>query len=393
MNPRIYLVVLAAFAINIDNFAMAGILPEIAQSFHVTLGVAGQLVTVYALTYGFGAPLLAALLAPLSSRHILMGALFSFSLANAIAAISPTFSFLLGCRILAGVCAALISPAAYALAAALALDGKRGRALALVGSGSSAATIVGLPLGAWIGQTIGWPLTFCLVSCLSIVAVLMLGLVGIPNLSLPVTVGLRARFSLMVQSSLVLALLPTFFWSLAHFVMYTYVVPLLHFTIHNASAVSVSWLILIWGIGSVLGNGLGGYLVDHIGSARTIIGSFLLLAASLCLLPLLSFLLPVAVALLFLWGIAVWSAWPALQAYLHNRFPQMTGQVLALNASFDFLGSAAGAGLGGLVITFLPIQTIGWFGSAFALVALVLFILSRWRNLSTGDRLRHRLSR
>ena len=373
MNGRIYLVVLAAFAINIDNFAMAGILPEVAQGFHLLPGVAGQLVTVYALTYGFGAPVLAALLAPFSTRRILIGALFGFSLANAAAAIAPTFGFLLGCRVLAGLCAALISPASYALVASLVADETRGRALALVSFGSSAATIVGLPLGAWIGQTLGWSLTFGLVTGLALLVVIALGLVGIPNPSLPAVISLRARFALMVQPWLVLALIPTFFWSLAHFVVYTYIIPFLHSTMHSEN---VGSLMLIWGVGSVLGNWLGGYLVDRIGSAFTIVGSLLLLAVSLSLLALLSAWLPAVIVLLFLWGVAVWATWPALQAYLHNRAPHLASQLLALNASFDFLGSAAGAGVGGIIVTVLPIRSLGWCGGAFALTAFLCFLCS-----------------
>ncbi|HZR42619.1 MAG TPA: MFS transporter, partial [Ktedonobacteraceae bacterium] len=129
MNPRIYLCVLATFAINTDNFAIAGILLEISRSFHVPLGIAGQLVTVYALTYGLGAPLLAVFLASFSSRWVLIAALLGFSLTNAASALAPSFGFLIGCRILAGACAAIVSPASYALAATLASDAKRGLAL------------------------------------------------------------------------------------------------------------------------------------------------------------------------------------------------------------------------------------------------------------------------
>jgi len=373
VNPRIYLCVLATFAINTDNFAIAGILLEISRSFHVPLGIAGQLVTVYALTYGLGAPLLAVFLASFSSRWVLIAALLGFSLTNAASALAPSFGFLIGCRILAGACAAIVSPASYALAATLASDAKRGLALALIGAGSSAATIVGLPVGAWIGQTLGWPLTFGLIAGLSTVASTVLGLIGIPSIPAIPGIGLLARFSLMVQPRLVLALLPTLFWSLAHFLVYTYVVPLLQVSTHMEN---VSGMILVWGIGSVIGNWLGGYLVDHIGSARTLLSSLFLLAITLSLLPILSIALPMTMGLLFLWGVAVWATWPALQHRLHHHYPQSASQVLALNASLDFLGSAAGAGAGGLLLSTFPIQALAWFGGTTALIALIFVLLS-----------------
>jgi DHA1 family inner membrane transport protein len=197
VNFRIYVVALGTFAIATDAFVIAGILPEMAQSFHVTLSTAGQLVTVYSLIYGLGAPLLAAFLAPFSRQLVLISALLGFSLANVAAALAPSFAFLVGCRILAGACAAIVSPTAYALAATLAPDNKRGQALAMIGFGSSAATIVGVPLGTLLGQSLGWPLTFGLIAGLAALAGIVLRLVGIPgNVVAPTTVGLKDRLSL-----------------------------------------------------------------------------------------------------------------------------------------------------------------------------------------------------
>jgi DHA1 family inner membrane transport protein len=375
VNFRIYLVALGTFAIATDAFVIAGILPAIARSFHVTVGTAGQLVTIYALLYGFGAPLLAALLAPFSRQHVLIGALFGFSLANIASALAPSFGFLIGCRILAGVCAAVVSPTSYALAATLATDTTRGRALARIGFGSSTATVIGVPLGTWIGQVLGWPVTFGLIAVIAVLAAIILSLVGVPSISTPSTISLGARFSLMLHPLLVLALLPTLFWSMAHFTLYTYVAPFLQQTTHDAN---ISTLLLIWGAGNVVGNWLGGYIVDLVGSGRAIAVSLLVLAVTLSLLPTTSTFLPGTIALLFLWGVAVWTTWPALQNRLHQRSPHLASQALALNGSIDILGNAAGAGVGGLIVSTLPVQALAWSGGAFAFVALFSFLLSQW---------------
>jgi predicted MFS family arabinose efflux permease len=111
-----------------------------------------------------------------------------------------------------------------------------------------------------------------------------------------------------------------------------------------------------------------------------------MLAIALSFLPTTSTFLPGTIALLFLWGVAVWTAWPALQNRLHHRLPHLASQVLALNGSIDILGGAAGAGVGGLIILALPVQTLAWFGGAFALVALLFFLLSRWSDQQEGKR-------
>jgi len=269
----------------------------------------------------------------------------------------------------------VVSPTSYALAAALATDTTRGRALAIVGFGSSTATVIGVPTGTWIGQVLGWPVTFDLIAGLSVLAAAILGLVGIPSIPTSSTISPGARFSLMLHPLLVLALLPTLFWSMAHFTLYTYVVPFLQQTNHD---VNISTLLLIWGAGNVVGNWLGGYIVDLVGSGHAIAVSLFVLAATLSLLPTTSTFLPGTIALLFLWGVAVWTTWPALQNRLHQRSPHLASQVLALNGSIDILGNAAGAGVGGLIVSALPVQALAWSGGAFALVALLSFLLSQW---------------
>ncbi|WP_165423177.1 MFS transporter [Ktedonosporobacter rubrisoli] len=123
---------------------------------------------------------------------------------------------------------------------------------------------------------------------------------------------------------------------------------------------------------------MGGYVADHIGSGRTIVVSLFTLAIALSLLPTTSAFLLGTLVLLFFWGVAVWTAWPALQNRLHNRSPHLASQVLALNGSIDILGGAGGAGVGGLIVSTFPVQILAWSGGAFALVALLSFLLSTW---------------
>jgi predicted MFS family arabinose efflux permease len=102
------------------------------------------------------------------------------------------------------------------------------------------------------------------------------------------------------------------------------------------------------------------------------------LANTLSLLPATSAFYPGTIALLFLWGVAVWTTWPALQNRLHQRSPHLASQLLALNGSIDILGNAAGAGVGGLIVSTFPVRVLAWSGGAFAFVGLLSFLLSRW---------------
>ena len=137
-DPRVWLLALGTFAIGTDAFVVSGILPAVAGDLGVGLDAAGQVVTAYALTYALGAPLLAAVTARLPRGRTVTVALACFALANALCALAPTYWLLLGARVLAGVAAALYTPTAYALAAALARPERRGSALAAVAFGLTA---------------------------------------------------------------------------------------------------------------------------------------------------------------------------------------------------------------------------------------------------------------
>ncbi|GHO57624.1 MFS transporter [Ktedonobacter robiniae] len=95
INPRIILLSLGMFALGTDAFVVAGVLPTIVKEIEVSAGLVGQLITVFALTYGLGAPLLAALTGRWPRNRVLIGALGLFCLANLASALSPSFQLLL----------------------------------------------------------------------------------------------------------------------------------------------------------------------------------------------------------------------------------------------------------------------------------------------------------
>src|SRR5215467_14611921 len=174
INPRIILLTLGMFALGTDAFIVAGVLPVIARETGVTAGLVGQLVTVFALTYGLGAPVLAATTSRWPRHRVLLGALGLLGLANLASALAPTFPILMLTRILAGCFAATYTPLAFGVGIELAPPAKRGRALALVVSGLNLATVLGAPFGTWIGEQFGWRLSFSLVALLAGAAFLSL---------------------------------------------------------------------------------------------------------------------------------------------------------------------------------------------------------------------------
>jgi MFS transporter, DHA1 family, inner membrane transport protein len=373
IDSRILLLALSMFALGTDAFVVAGVLPVIAHETGVTESLAGQLVTAFSLTYGIGAPVLAALTGRWARNTLLLVALGGFCLFNLGSAIAPDYPTLLVTRILVGCAAAVFGPLAYVVGAALAPAEKRGQALAQVASGLTIATVLGSPLGTWVGEHFGWRLSFGLVALLGGIAFVMLLLFKLPKAAPAPALSLATRLAPIREPRLVLAFLPALFWNLGVFVVYTYIALLLR---HNLNITDVSLFLLAYGLGPMLGNWICGIVIDRVGSTRPI---FFFLVALVIVEPLLMLATHTVVGAfvsLFVWGLCVPMLFTPQQHRLLQLAPEHANVILALNNSTFYLGIAGGAALGGLALRVVAITQLGWLGAACILLALALFAVS-----------------
>jgi len=155
------------FALGTDSFVMAGILPQISHAFGVPIGAAGQMTTIYAITYALAAPTVAAIAAHIPRKTLLLSSLATFVVANLATALAPSFGLALATRVLAGLGAAMFAPTATGAAATMVVPEKRGFALAVVITGMTASTALGTPIGALIGGIGDWRWTMVFVSGLA----------------------------------------------------------------------------------------------------------------------------------------------------------------------------------------------------------------------------------
>jgi MFS transporter, DHA1 family, inner membrane transport protein len=383
-DPRILLLALGMFALGTDALVVAGVLPEIAHETGVSESLAGQLVTVFTLTYGLSAPVLAVLTNRWPRQRVLIVALGAFSLANLGSALAPIFPLLVLTRLLAGCCAATYSPLAYMTATQLSPAEKRGQALALVVSGFTLASVLGSPLGTWIGEHLGWRLSFVLVAALAGVACVVLLFSRLPSAGAQPSLSLKTRLAPMREPRLLLALCPTLLSSLGFYLVYTYIAPLLEHGLHISD---ISGLLIVAGLGSVGGNWIGGNVADRFGATCALVISLSLHTLLLVLLPLATRDLLPGLPALVLWGAAAASFFAPQQHRLLSLAPRHTNVILALNNSAFYLGTAGGAALGGVALRFLPITQLGWVGASSALLALLLLLLGLWVHaMSSGSR-------
>jgi predicted MFS family arabinose efflux permease len=383
---RLYWLALGTFAIGTEGFMIAPLLPDLARDLSVSLVSAGQLVTVFALTYALSSPVLTALTGTIDRRWLLIAAMLAFAAANFFAFSAQDYPALLAARILLAISAGLFVPNASALASAIVDPSRRGTALAIVTGGISVAVALGVPLGALIGDRFGWRLNFAAVGALSLIAAIGL-LAGLPRDiagRLPVA-SLRERLDVARQPAVLLALLSTMLWATGAYAVYTYLAPFLARATGIAGS-SVSAVLFMWGIAAVIGLRLGGRLTDRFGYLPVIVTSlsvlalaFLSLSTSAVLVPPEAAGTPVLLAIA-LWGVSAWSFFPAQQARLIAIAGVKVAPVaLSLNASFQFLGFSAGAALGSLTLANASPLALGWVGASCVAAALSLVLAASRR--------------
>ncbi|MBY6262575.1 MFS transporter [Azospirillum sp. 412522] len=366
----LYWLALGSFAVGTESFMIAAILPEIAADLSVSEQAAGQLVSVFALTYAASSPVLTALTGAVGRRLLLIATMLAFVAANVVAAVAVSYGGLMAARVLLAMAAGLFVPNANALAGVLVPSSERGRALSVVTSGLSLAIVFGVPLGALVGNTLGWRMTFGGVAVLSVAAAAGL-LVGLPRTigaSAPV-VGLGERLRALGNPAVRRPLAVTTLWAMGPFTVYPYIASYLQ-RVTGLEGAAVGFALFAWGLSAFLGLTAGGRLTDRLGGSRIVALTLPLIVLALASLSVTAELLPPSMALvpafagIMVWGFAAWAFYPGQQARLIGiTGPQHAPIILSVNASFHYFGFAAGAALGSLVLSVAGVRELGWVGA------------------------------
>jgi predicted MFS family arabinose efflux permease len=387
----LYWLALGTFAIGTEGFMIAPLLPDLARDLSVSVVTAGQLVTVFALTYAVSSPILTALTGAIDRRKLLIASMLIFAAANFVAYSAHSYLALLSARILLAISAGLYVPNANALAGQLVEPSRRGSALSIVTGGTSVAVALGVPLGALVGDRFGWRLTFAGVGTMALIAAVGL-LIGLARNIASSLTSLRERIDVVRRPAVLLALLVTTLWATGAYTVYTYLASFLA----RAAGIDGSHLgavLLMWGIAAVFGLRMGGRLTDRFGYLPVILISlsclalaFLSLSMSASFLPQTMALAPILLAIV-VWGVSAWSFFPAQQTRLIDiGHVKVAPIVLSLNASFQFLGFSLGAALGSVTIVHASPAALGWVGAICetAAVLLVIAATTRTRVYVTG---------
>ncbi|MFI6657527.1 MFS transporter [Streptomyces sp. NPDC050523] len=360
---------LTQFMVGTDLFVVAPLLPHIAASFDVSATSTGLLITAFSIAYVVASPFAGWISDRWDRATVLVVALVLFSAANVGTALAPGFGVLLVARVVAGVAAAATGPTVYALVSTRARPQARAQVLAVVGSGLLTALWVGAPAGSLLGRYVGWQAAFVILAGGTLLLAFPHAFVWRARPVPAAVAPARAPHHVGRPGAAVAAVAVTTLWAFSVYSLYTFLAVALH---ADGRSATVTWLLVVYGIGAVVGGQVGGRFADRIEATR-VTGVALALTAVLEAAVALVFSVTWALACaLGLFAFAAYAFFPAQQRHLVDLFPERATAVLSWNNSALFVGLSLAGAVGGQVVRALDYPALLYVGAAVVLPACLL---------------------
>lgn len=377
--PRSWLAVsaaaLATFSVVTTEMLPVGLLTSIAGSLGSTTGNTGLVISLPALLAALFAPMVVIAAAGMDRRQLLCGLLMLLVLANIASALAPSLEWMLIARVLVGLCIGGIWAIAGGLAARLVPASSIGLATSIIFGGVAAASVLGVPLGAWIGDMLGWRWAFVCMAVLSAV-VLLLHMVFLPPLAANNVATVRQFRKLLTVRSVQMGLCLTLLLVAGHFAAFTFVQPLL-LSVSGFEARWMGVLLFVYGVAGIAGNFLAGTV-----AARHTLPTLTVITLGLLWVPLM--LLTVGDSqmsggsVLLIWGLVYGGVSVGLMTWMMKVAPQALEVVTALYVAVFNIGIALGAWVGGKVVDDMGLTANLWLTATLAAgAALVVFSMTQ----------------
>lgn len=368
---------LGVFGLVTAEFLPVSVLTPIAADLGVSAGAAGQAITATAVIGAIAGPTMAIVTRRLDRRLVLWGLTLSLIISCLLAAFATNFAMLVTARIILGIGLGGFWAMMASIALRLVPEHLVARAMSIIFTGVSLATVLAAPLGAYIGDLWGWRVTFLIAATLGVVT-LLVQMISVPSLPPRTPASLKMLGEVMRLPSVRVALVTVLLFVSGHFAGFTYVRPFLE-QAPGFGVEAISLILLAYGIGGFFGNLVGGMLVERSVVSAISFGT-LLIAAMTALLVGFGTFQPVAAVAVAIWGFAFGALPVAVQTWMVRAAPdkaESTGGFIV--ATFQ-VAIAGGAVLGGLFVDgFGPLGAISY--CAVATFAAAVFVLMQRRSV------------
>ena len=370
---------LAYFSMGTSSISVVGLVNNMAADLGVSKPDVAVLITVFALTFALAAPLLQVAAGKLPRRTLLLGGLTVMATGCLLSAIAPSYAGVVAARVLMALGAAAVGPVASGLGAGLVPPERQGHALAVVFGGMTLASVLGLPLTAWLGTMLGWRWMFGGLAGISLLTALTIALLVSDRRAAPST-SLASFGQVFRQPAATWSVVMSVCHMAAQFSLFALVAPFLQERC-GVSAGQLSIALLVGGVSGVAGNLLAGRFGDRLGAPRSVQISVIGMAcaaASMLLLPGLPWL---GIAAYAFWSMAGMSFYAPQQKRLIGLAPDLRNLLLAINASALYVGMSMGAAAGSQAWLHLGPWALPAVALAFIGCSMASFLMSRRAEL------------
>lgn len=376
MPVALFALTAGAFGIGTTEFVIMGLLLQVAADLHVSVADAGLLISAYALGVAVGAPVLTIATRRWPRKAVLLALMAIFVVGNLACAFAPSYGALIVARVVTSLAHGTFFGVGSVVATGLVAPDRRASAIAMMFTGLTLATLLGVPAGAWVGFHLGWRATFGAVTAIGVVAFAIIA-VFVPRDTAPPRPGpLRDELAVLARPQVWLGLAMTVLGFGGVFVIFTYIQPLLT-EVSGVAASTVSGALVLFGGGLAIGNLAGGRVADR-APVRALLGTLALLTAVLAIARFVTGAPGPALVYVAVLGIAAFATVSPLQLRVLEK-ASGAGQNLAasLNIAAFNLGNALGAWAGGFALEHgAGLRALGEVGAVFPALGLGLAVIS-----------------
>ncbi|MDF7670298.1 sugar transporter [Orbaceae bacterium ESL0721] len=362
----------AAFVFNTTEFVPVGLLPNIAESFNMDVSHAGLLLTVYAWSVSLLSLPLTILTVRMDRRQLLAILFVLFIGSHILAGFAWSFYSLMAARIGIACAHAVFWAITTPLAVRLAPIGKKTKAMSFIVVGTSMATVLGIPIGTMIGQLAGWRVTFLGIAAIAL-CVMFLLLYLLPRIPSNSNIPLQSIPNVLSRPQLLHIFLLTAILITGHFTAYTYINPFMQ-RVGGFSEDTVVLLLLMVGFSGIIGSII---FATYAKRYPTAIFALPVITITLTLFILYYSVWNIYTTLIIcmLWGLSITIISMVLQIRIIDAAPDATDVATSVYSGIYNIGIGSGAFIGGKVITYLSMGSIGFIGAMFTSTALIIFLI------------------
>jgi MFS transporter, DHA1 family, purine base/nucleoside efflux pump len=375
LNFRVFILAISVISVGLVELIVGGILPTIASDLQVSIGQAGQLITVFALVYAVSGPILYTMTANIERKKLLLLTLGIFVLGNVITYMSPSFLFVMIARVITAMSTALIIVLSLTIAAKIVKQQHRAKAIGLIYMGISSSLVLGVPIGIIISDAFGWRMLFLFIGLMALLSMILIAFT-LDRIEVDQVQSLKSQLKALRNKKMLTAHLTMLFLLAGHYTIYAYFTPFLESELGlNTQWISICYF--IFGIAAVGGGAFGGSLADKFGSKVSIILVVASFAIILFLLPFSTVSFPLFLVVMVIWAALSWSLAPPLQNYIVETDAETAGIHQSFNNSALQIGISLGSLVGGVVNgATSSMQTTAHVGSLLVVISLAFAIWS-----------------